>query len=75
MSTHDYNETVGRAFRDSRPTRDDLSLEDIANFVKEKGYILSSTLWGRYKHRGRHHHLNFLQRSYAAWLLVWTPAF
>lgn len=75
MSLHDYKDSVGQTFRDLRATREDLTVQQIAQYIKEKRTIMSSTLWGRYKHRGRHHHLSMFQRAYAAWLLAWTPAY
>lgn len=73
MSMHGYENSVGQTFRDSTLTRDDLTVEQIAQFIREKRVILSSSLWGRYKHRGRHHHLNIFQRTYAALLMTWIP--
>lgn len=75
MSVHGYNDSIGVTWRDKTLTRDDLTVQQIADYIQEKRVVLSSTLWGRYKHRGRHHHLSFLQRIYATWLMVWTPAF
>lgn len=75
MSLHGYENTVGQTFRDRTLTREDLTVEQIAQFIRDKRVILSSTLWGRYRHHGRHHHLNFIQRLYATWLMAWTPAF
>lgn len=73
MSVHDYNNTVGVTWRDKCKTLDDLTVQEIAQFIKEKRHIMSNTLWGRYRHHGRHHRLGFMQRAYATWLLVWTP--
>lgn len=72
---HEYQNSVGVTWRDKTLTRDELTVQQIATFLKEQRVILSSTLWGRYKHRGRHHHLNILQRAYANWILVWTPSY
>lgn len=73
MSLHDYANSVGVTWRDKCPTRDDLKVEEIAQFIEEKRTILSNTLWGRYRHRARHHHLGFLQRAYVTWLMVCSP--
>lgn len=70
MSTHDYQNSVGPTWRDKCPTRDDLTVQQIAQFIQEKRVILSSTLWGRYKHRGQHRPLNFAQRIYATLLMT-----
>lgn len=75
MSMHGYENSVGRTFRDNTLTRDDLSVEQIAQFIREKRVVLSSTLWGRYRHKARHRPLTFMQKAYATWLLLWTPAF
>lgn len=72
MSVHGYNDTVGVTWRDKCPTRDDLTVQEIARFIKEKRHIMSNTLWGRYKYRGRRHHLSFFQKIYANWLMAWT---
>lgn len=72
---HDYKDSVGVTWRDKSLTRDDLTVNQIANYINEKRVILSSTLWGRYRHRGRHRTLNFLQRAYANLVMAWTPTF
>jgi hypothetical protein len=72
MSGHDYENSVGLTFRDRTLTREDLTVEQIAQFIQEKRIIISSTIWGRYRHKARHRPLNFLQRAYANWLLAWT---
>lgn len=75
MSMHGYENSVGVTWRDKTLTREDLTVQQIANYIVEKRVILSSTLWGRYRHRARHRPLNFMQKAYATWLLLWTPAF
>lgn len=75
MSAHGYGDTVGQTWRDTTLTRDDLTVQQIASYVNEKRVILSSTLWGRYKHRGRHHRPNIFQRIYANLVTTWTPSY
>ena len=73
MSMHGYEDSVGVTWRDKTLTREDLTIQQIANYIDEKRVILSSSLWGRYRHKARHRPLNLLQRVYATWLLVCTP--
>ena len=75
MSAHGYDDTVGTTWRDSTLTRDDLTVQQIADYINEKRVVLSSTLWGRYKHRGRHHRPNIFQRVYASLVMTWTPLY
>lgn len=75
MSAHGYNDTVGTTWRDCTLTRDDLTIQQIADYVNEKRVILSSTLWGRYMHRGRHHRPNIFQRAFTNLVAAWTPSF
>jgi len=75
MSAHGYGDTVGQTWRDTTPTRDDLTIQQIADYVNEKRVILSSNLWGRYLHRGRHHRRNIFQRAYANLVMAWTPSY
>lgn len=75
MSMHTYENSVGLTWRDQTLTRDELTVQQIANYLNEKRVILSTTLWGRYKHRGRHHRPNFIQRAFATLVTAWTPTF
>lgn len=75
MSMHTYENSVGMTWRDQTLTRDELTVQQIADYLNEKRVVLSSSLWGRYKHRGRHHHLNIFQRAYASLVMAWTPSF
>lgn len=75
MSMHDYENSVGMTWRDKSLTRDDLTVQQIADYIHEKRVILSTSLWGRYKHRGRHHRPNIFQRAYMNLVMAWTPTF
>lgn len=71
MSMHTYENNVGMTWRDQTLTRDELTVQQIADYINEKRVILSSNIIGRYLHRGRHHRPNFFQRL----VMAWTPSY
>ena len=73
MSAHGYDNNVGATWRDTTLTRAELTVQQIAEYGRQKRVILSSTLWGRYMHRGRHHHPNIFQRIFGRFM--WTPSY
>lgn len=75
MSAHGYEDKVGQTWRDLTLTREELTVQQIANYVKEKRVILSSTWWGRFKHRGRHHQPSIFQRAYTTLVMAWNPIY
>lgn len=75
MSMHTYENSLGTTWRDQTLTRDELTVQQIADYLHQKRVILSTTLWGRYKHRGRHHRPTIFQRIYTTLVMTWTPTF
>lgn len=75
MSMHTYENSVGMTWRDQTLTREELTVQQIADYINEKRVVLSSSLWGRYKHRGRHHRPNILQRIFSNLVSAWTPQY
>lgn len=75
MSSHHYEDVVGVTFRDKCVTQFDLSVDEIANYVKEKKTIMSATLLARYLYLGRRRRKpSFFQRVVTSLRFSWQTA-